>query len=129
MPVITVDKNDFCKLLGKDLDMKMIEDNLPMLGVGWEGKEKDEFSVEVNPNRPDMLSVEGLARAFSSFMNIKTSLKTYKAEKSLYMVRVDLSTKKVRPYIVCAAVTGIRMTDELIKSLMQIQEKLHITHC
>jgi len=129
MPVITVDKNDFCKLLGKDLDMKAIEDNLPMLGVGWEGKEKDEFSVEVNPNRPDMLSVEGLARAFSSFMNIKTSLKTYKAEKSLYMVRVDLSTKKVRPYIVCAAVTGIRMTDELIKSLMQIQEKLHITHC
>ena len=128
MPVITIDKNDFCKLLGKDLSMKEIEDRLPMLGVAWEGKEKDEFSVEVNPNRPDMLSVEGLARAFSSFMNIKTGLRSYKAEKSLYMVRVDSSTKKVRPYIVCAAVTGIKMTDEFIKSLMQIQEKLHITH-
>ena len=41
MPVITVDKNDFCKLLGKDLNMKDIEDNLPMIGVAWEGKEKD----------------------------------------------------------------------------------------
>ena len=129
MPVITIDKNDFCKLLGKDLSMKEIEDKLPMLGVAWEGKEKDEFSVEVNPNRPDMLSVEGLVRAFSSFMNIKTGLRTYKAEKSLFIVRVDPSTKKVRPYIVCAAITGVKMTDEFIKSLMQIQEKLHVTHC
>jgi phenylalanyl-tRNA synthetase beta chain len=128
MPVITVDKNDFCKLLGKDLSMKEIEDRLPMLGMSWEGVKKDEFSVEVNPNRPDMLSVEGLARAFSSFMNIKTGLRTYKAEKSIYTVRVDSSTKKVRPYIVCAAVTGIKMTDEFIKSLMQMQEKLHVTH-
>jgi len=129
VPVITIDKNDFCKLLGKDLSMKEIEDKLPMLGVAWEGKEKDEFSVEVNPNRPDMLSVEGLVRAFSSFMNIKTGLRTYKAEKSLFIVRVDPSTKKVRPYIVCAAITGVKMTDEFIKSLMQIQEKLHVTHC
>jgi len=128
MPVITIDKNDFCKLVGKDLSMKEIEDRLPMLGMSWEGTEKDEFSVEVNPNRPDMLSVEGLARAFSSFMNIKTGLRTYKAIKSIYIVRVDQSTKKVRPYIVCAAVTGIKMTDEFIKSLMQMQEKLHVTH-
>jgi len=76
-----------------------------------------------------MLSVEGLARAFSSFIGIKTSLRTYKAEKSLYLVKVDSATKPIRPYIVCAAVTGITMSDELIKSLMQIQEKLHITHC
>jgi phenylalanyl-tRNA synthetase beta chain len=129
MPVITVDVNDFCKLVGKDIPIKEIEEKLPMLGVGWEGTEKDEFSVEVNPNRPDMLSVEGLARAFSSFMNIKTGLKTYKAEKSIYMVKVDSATKPIRPYIVSAVVTGIEMTDEFIKSLMQIQEKLHVTHC
>jgi phenylalanyl-tRNA synthetase beta chain len=129
MPVITVDVNDFCKLVGKDIPIKEIEEKLPMLGVGWEGTKKDEFSVEVNPNRPDMLSVEGLARAFSSFMNIKTGLKTYKAEKSIYMVKVDSATKPIRPYIVSAVVTGIEMTDEFIKSLMQIQEKLHVTHC
>jgi phenylalanyl-tRNA synthetase beta chain len=129
MPVITVDINDFCKLVGKDIPMKEIEEKLPMLGVGWEGIEKNEFSVEVNPNRPDMLSVEGLARAFSSFMDIKTGLRTYKAEKSIYMVKVDSATKPIRPYIVSAIVTGVEMTDEFIKSLMQIQEKLHITHC
>jgi phenylalanyl-tRNA synthetase beta chain len=128
MPVINVDRNDFCQLLGKDISMREIEERLPMLGVSWEGKEGDEFSIEVNPNRPDMLSVEGLARAFSSFMNIKTGLKKYKAEKSEYMVRVDSPTKQVRPFIVCTAVTGMTFNDDSIKSLMQIQEKLHITH-
>jgi len=128
MPVITVDRNDFCKLVGKDIPMQVIEERLPMLGVGWESKEKDEFNVEINPNRPDMLSVEGLARAFSSFMEIQTGLKKYKAEKSEYMVKVDPLTKSIRPFIVCAAVTGMTFTDDLIKSLMQIQEKLHITH-
>ena len=128
MPVITVDRNDFCRLIGRDISMNEIEEKLPMLGAGWEGKEKDEFSVEINPNRPDMLSVEGLARAFSSFMNIKPGLKTYKAEKSLYMVNVDSIIKPIRPFIVCAATTGVTFTDESIKSLMDIQEKLHITH-
>ncbi|MCX6822331.1 MAG: phenylalanine--tRNA ligase subunit beta [Candidatus Aenigmarchaeota archaeon] len=129
MPVITFDVNDFCKLVGKDIQVKEIEEKLPMLGVGVENIEKDEFSVEVNPNRPDMLSVEGLARAFSSFMDINTGLKTYKAEKSIYFVKADSTTKTIRPYIVCAVVTGVEMTDEFIKSLMQIQEKLHVTHC
>jgi len=128
MPVITVDIKDFCELIGKDVSMKEIEERLPMLGVSWEGKENDEFSVEVTPNRPDMLSVEGLARAFSSFMDVKTGLRTYKSEKSEYMVKVHSSTKPIRPFIVCAAVTGMTFTDESIKSLMQIQEKLHITH-
>ncbi len=129
MPVINFDVNDFCKLVGKDIPVKEIEEKLPMLGVGVESIEKDEFSVEVNPNRPDMLSVEGLARAFSSFMNVKTGLRTYKAEKTIYMVKVDSTTKPIRPFIVNAIVTGVQMTDEFIKSLMQIQEKLHVTHC
>ena len=129
MPVITVDRKDFCNLLGKELTMQEIESKLPMLGVAWEESKKDEFSVEVNPNRPDMLSVEGLARAFSSFLGLTPGLKDYKTEKSLYLVRVDSETKMVRPYIVCAAVLGLEMTDEFIKSLMQLQEKLHVTHC
>jgi phenylalanyl-tRNA synthetase beta chain len=129
MPVITFDVNDFCKLVGKDIPVKDIEEKLPMLGVGVESIEKDEFYVEVNPNRPDMLSVEGLARAFSSFIDIKTGLRTYKAEKTIYLVKVDSLTRPIRPYIVNAIVTDVEMTDEFIKSLMQIQEKLHVTHC
>jgi len=129
MSVITINKKDFCRLLGKELSMQEIQERLPMVGVAWEGNTKDEFEIEVTPNRPDMLSVEGLARAFSSFMNMKTGLKEYTALKSEYFVRVDQSTERVRPFIACAVVTGIRFTDDSIKSLMDLQEKLHITHC
>ena len=128
MPVITVNRKDFCELLGKKLSMKEIEEKLPMLGVAWESSEKNEFTIEVNPNRPDMLSVEGLARAFSSFLGIKTGLREYKAEKSIYLVSVTSSVKAVRPFIVCAVVKGLELTDPLIKSLMQLQEKLHVSH-
>ena len=129
MPVITVNKKDFCRLLGKELSMQEIQEKLPMIGVAWEGNTKEEFEIEVTPNRPDMLSVEGLARAFSSFINMRTGLKEYDAQRSEYLVRVDQSTERVRPFIVCAVVTGIRFTNDSIKSLMDLQEKLHVTHC
>ncbi|MCD6226445.1 MAG: phenylalanine--tRNA ligase subunit beta [Candidatus Aenigmarchaeota archaeon] len=129
MPVITVNKKDFCRLLGKELSMQEIQEKLPMIGVAWEDNTKEEFEIEVTPNRPDMLSVEGLARAFSSFINMRTGLKEYDAQRSEYLVRVDQSTERVRPFIVCAVVTGIRFTNDSIKSLMDLQEKLHVTHC
>ncbi|HDJ96730.1 MAG TPA: phenylalanine--tRNA ligase subunit beta, partial [Candidatus Aenigmarchaeota archaeon] len=128
MPVITVNKDYFCKLLGKDLPMDFIEERLPMLGVGWEEKKKNEFSIEVFPNRPDMLSVEGLARAFASFIGLKPGLKEYKALDSEYLVTIDPKVNEVRPYFVAAVVKNVEFTDDLIKSVIQLQEKLHITH-
>lgn len=129
MPVITIDRKDFCKLVDKDIPMEEIEERLPMLGVGWEGKKEDTFDVEVFPNRPDMLSVEGLARAFSAFIDVNTNIRTYRAEESEYLVKVDEKVRKVRPYFVSCVIKNVRFTDEFIKSIMQLQEKLHITHC
>jgi phenylalanyl-tRNA synthetase beta chain len=129
MPVITVNRKDFCELVGKEMPMHSIEEKLPMLGVAWEGVEADNFTIEVFPNRPDMLSVEGLARAFSAFIGEKTGLKNYKAEQSEYLVKVDEKTKNVRPFIVSAVIKNVVLTDDAITSLMQLQEKLHITHC
>ncbi|MCK5398347.1 MAG: phenylalanine--tRNA ligase subunit beta, partial [Thermoplasmata archaeon] len=41
--------------------------------------------------------------------------------------KVDPSVNEVRPFIVSGIVRGVTMTDELIASLMETQEKLHIT--
>ena len=129
MAVITVDKSDFCRLAGKDFSMKEIEDNIPMMGTALEGSKEDEFTVEIFPNRPDMLSVEGLARAFSSYMGVKPGLRKYKLEGSEEMVIIDPKVAKIRPYFVSCIIKNIKFTDDFIKSIMQIQEKLHITHC
>ncbi len=129
MPVISVNLKDFLRLVGKELDRKFIEEKVPMLGVGWEGWTEDGFEIEVFPNRPDLLSIEGLARAFSAFIGLKPGLREYRVEESSYVVEVDPSVRSVRPYVVGAVVKGVEMTDGLVRSLMQLQEKLHITHC
>ena len=110
--------------------MKTIEERIPMLGVGWEGTEGEEFSIEVFPNRPDMLSVEGLARAFSSFMNIERGLREYKAEPAEeFLIVVQPKVMNVRPFIVSCVVKNVDLSDDLIRSVIQMQEKLHVTHC
>jgi len=129
MAVITVDRSDFCRLVGREFTIKEIEENIPMMGTAWEGSEGDEFTVEVFPNRPDMLSVEGLARAFSSYMGVKTGLRKYKLEGSEEMVIIENKVARVRPYFVSCVIKNVEFTDDFIKSIMQIQEKLHITHC
>ncbi|MBS3051841.1 MAG: phenylalanine--tRNA ligase subunit beta [Candidatus Aenigmarchaeota archaeon] len=130
MPVININRNDFCRLIGHEIPMKTIEERIPMLGVGWEGTEGEEFSIEVFPNRPDMLSVEGLARAFSSFMNIERGLREYKAEPAEeFLIVVQPKVMNVRPFIVSCVVKNVDLSDDLIRSVIQMQEKLHVTHC
>lgn len=128
MPTIKVNKKEFCKFVGKDMNIEEIAEKIPMLGVAWEGYDDKEFEVEIFPNRPDMLSVEGLARAFSSFIGLKKGLKKYTAEQSEYMISVDRSVIDIRPVIVSCVIKGLEFDGEIIKSLMQLQEKLMLTH-
>ena len=129
MPVIEVKLGDFNKLVGRKLSIDYLAEKLPMLGCSWEGKTEDGFMLEVFPNRPDMLSMEGLARAFSSFLGIETGLSPYQARESGYSLCIEERVSPIRPFIVSAVVKNIFFSDDLIRSVIQMQEKLHITHC
>ena len=126
MPVVKFDYNDFINLLGYNISKKELIDKLPMIGADLDKVEKDEISIEFFPDRPDLASVEGIARASRSFFGFETGLKKYSVKKSDLEIKVDPSVKKVRPYVVTALVKNVTMTDELIASLMDLQEKLHL---
>ncbi len=126
MPVVTFDYNDFLNLLGYKVPKKELLEKLPMIGADLDRVEGDEISIEFFPDRPDLASVEGIARASRAFFNFKTGLKEYATKKSDVVINVDSSVKKVRPFVVTALVKNITMTDELISSLMDLQEKLHM---
>ena len=128
MVVIDVNIEDFRELVGKDLSIEELADRLPMMGVSWEGETEDGFALEVFPNRPDLVSIEGLARAYSSWIGDKTGLREYYVQKSDYKVIVDKKTEEVRPYFVTAVIKNVVFDDSLIRSLIQTQEKLHMTH-
>lgn len=127
MPTITINRKEFEKLVGKKLPEDKLKDRISMLGTDLEEVTEEEITVEIFPDRPDMLSVPGFARAFSSFIGVKTGLRGYKVNKSKERIIVADSVKKVRPYTVCAIVKDLEFSDEKIKDIIQIQEKLHIT--
>ncbi len=129
MPVISFNYRDFIKLVGKKYSMKELEETMPMMGMEWEGSDGDEISVEVFPNRPDLLSVEGLARAYKYFRGLSRKVFSYSANKSNYELIVDDAVKGIRPVIGAMVVKGVKLNENSVKSLMQLQEKLHITHC
>ncbi len=127
MPTVTLNKEVFETLVGKKLPLDELKDRISMLGTDLEKVEGNEIVVEVFPNRPDMLSEQGFARAFSSFIGVKTGLREYPIKKSGFKVIVDKSVT-MRPYTACAIVKNIQFTDEKIRGIMQAQEKLATTH-
>jgi len=128
MPVIVVNLEDLRELLGRDVSLEELQDRLPMMGTSWEGVTEDGFHLEVFPNRPDLLSIEGLARAYASWTGARTGLRKYPVKKSDYKVVVDKKTQEVRPWFVTAVVKNVEFDDPLIRSIIQMQEKLHVTH-
>ncbi len=130
LPVISVNLKEFVRFVGADLTITEIAESLPMLGVAWEGYTEGEFSVEVFPNRPDMLSVEGLARAFSSFIGVKPGLREFDVEPpGGRITRVEERVSSIRPYIGMSVILDFPVDEDALVSMMQLQEKLHITHC
>ena len=129
MPTVTLNKKVFEKLVGKKLPLDELKDRISMLGTDLDKIEGNEIVVEVFPNRPDMLSEQGFARAFSSFIGAKTGLRKYRVNKSDYKVVIDKKVKNIRPYTVCAVIKNLNFDDEKIREIVQIQEKLHVTLC
>ena len=128
MPSITLNKKVFEQLVGKELPLEELKDRISMLGTDLEDIKDNEIYVEVFPNRPDMLSEPGFARAFSSFINVKTGLRKYVIKESNNKVIVDASVKGIRPSTACAIVKGLHFDEERLQQIIQIQEKLHVTY-
>ena len=119
MPKITFNKHTLLKNIGKKLSDDQLADRMAMLGTDVESISKDAIEVEVFPNRPDLLSEQGFARALKTFLGVRKGLQEYKVNPSTYKVIVDKNVM-MRPYTVCAVVKNIQFTDERIKDIMQI---------
>jgi len=131
MPTITLSKKVVEQLVGKPLPLEELKDRIAMLGTDLENIEGDNIHVQVFPNRPDLLSEQGLARALSSFIGVKTGLQKYTVHEnkdSQQKVIIDPSVKGIRPYTACAIVKGLHFDEERLHQVIQIQEKLHVTY-
>jgi len=128
MPVMTISKQEVKNTIG-NLSDKDIDHKLNLAGLGVEKITDTEIDLEITPNRPDLLSQQGLKRYLISYFKKPQQInyKTEKPEKN-YKVIIEKSVKKVRPFTTCAIVKNLKLDNEKIKELIEIQEKLHISY-
>ena len=133
MPTIDVDYAEFERLLGVALrgDMAKLDEILAF--VKSEVKLYDEqegvVSIEIkDTNRPDLWGIEGLARALRGFLNVAKGLKQYAVGETIVDVYVDSRLRNIRPFMGCAIVKNVKLTDTIIRGLMHLQDKLDQTY-
>jgi phenylalanyl-tRNA synthetase beta chain len=126
MTILTFNRKELEKEIGKVT--KEVEEQITMFGTPVEDSNANEISIEIFPNRPDLLSLQGFSRSFLQYLGKRgvSKFKVNKPEKD-YVVKVDKIVKQVRPYTVCAIVKNIKFNDEKIKEIIEVQEKLHLT--
>ncbi len=123
MPIITLQYDDMEKLTRADMDT--IIDRVPMIGADIERVEEGSIDIEFFPDRPDLYSVEGVARAMRGFLDIEKGLCEYEVTPSDVEITLDEEIADIRPVLGCAVVRDVSFDENSIKSLMDLQEDLH----
>ncbi len=123
MPIITLQYDDMEKLTRVDKDT--IIDRVPMIGADIERVEEESIDIEFFPDRPDLYSVEGVARAMRGFLDIEKGLCEFEVTPSDVEITLDKAIADIRPVLGCAVVRGVCFDENSIKSLMDLQEDLH----
>ena len=129
MPTIDVDYAEFEKLVGLKFGRDIAKVNEILEFVKGEVKLFDDatdvMNVEIkDTSRPDVWNVEGLARALRGFLGLEVGLRKYTVSKPLVEIYVDDRLRNIRPYIGCAIIRDLKLTDAMIRGFMHMQDKL-----
>ncbi len=85
-----------------------------------------ELQIEnVDTNRPDTWSSEGIARALKGQLGIEVGLRKYPlAKRPALDIWVDRQLREIRPFIGCVIARHPKINDTIIRGLIHLQEKL-----
>jgi len=127
MVSVAVSHRELVDMLGASRPWPEIVDAIVMMGASLEGREGESATFEVFPSRPDLYSVEGLARALRGFLGIEVGLVRYAVHPSGIAFTVDPALRDVRPFGVGGVVRGLELDDATVRSIVALQENLHTT--
>ncbi len=127
--------DDLCFEFGIELDDVTTEEDIYRNEQRKEGinlSKETLYKIEVAANRYDLLCLEGLALALRIFLQ-KQKMPEIKPLNILPQDERKLivygSVNDVRPIGLCAILRDINFTDEMLKSFMDLQDKLHNNIC
>lgn len=116
MPKIEISSKTLRALCKKELK----DENFEIVKGEVDSRTGDKIRLELgDTNRPDLWSVEGVARVFRERGIPKLNIR--KSSKSII---VNKNMQQIRPYIAGFGALGINITHELLEDMIQIQEKI-----
>lgn len=131
MPTVELSLSDLNRLLRRDLSFDELEDKAILYVKGevdyFDGVDLVKCDIK-DTNRPDHWSVEGIARELRGYLGVEKGLPDLPIEPSGIQMNVDKKVEKVRAKTVAAVVKNLTFTDESIKQIIQLQEKIHMTY-
>lgn len=129
MPTIEGSKKDLEKLIGKKFSEKELEDVLIFAKSELDSIEGDAIKIEVkDTNRPDLWSMEGIARELRGRVGKERGLPKFKVKKGKVKLIIEKSVKKTRPLMVAAIVRNVKVDEEFLIQMIQLQEKIGLTY-
>jgi phenylalanyl-tRNA synthetase beta chain len=128
MPNVTVNLKDMQKLVGKKLSMEEFREAVLFAKGEVDAVQGQEVTVDMkDTNRPDLLSAEGLAREIRSRLTKDRGVPKYRVRKSSVSLIVDKSVLPIRPKIAAAVVKNVKVTEDFLVQMIQLQEKVCMT--
>ncbi|MFH1240334.1 MAG: phenylalanine--tRNA ligase subunit beta [Candidatus Diapherotrites archaeon] len=125
MPTVETSKKDLEKLCGMKFTKEKLETALLFAKGELDGIDGDTLKIDIkDANRPDLWSIEGIARVIKAGYGKSKGVPKWKMKNSGVDVFIEKSVSKSRPYITCAIVKNVRVTEDLLIQMIQLQEKV-----
>ncbi|NPB00507.1 MAG: phenylalanine--tRNA ligase subunit beta [Crenarchaeota archaeon] len=126
MPIISFQRWDLERLVGTSLSTEDLRRIFTRLKGELEKIENDTIELEVTHDRPDMFSVEGIARVIKGLLGVELGSPRIDVRYETYDMYVD--DVPWRRYVITSIVRDVELHEEAVRQLMQLQEKLHQTY-
>lgn len=133
MPKIDAPENLFYSLLGRKMTDSELVDIFPVAKAELDGHDEENHIIKIelnDTNRPDLWSPAGVARALNTYMTGEIpyydffSTKDDEKDSDGREIINDESVIGIRDYSIGFACRGVEVDDDLLRNLIQSQEKL-----
>lgn len=142
MPTIDVDYQALEELIDRstcralfgnpqNLQLEALDDTLSLVKAEVKGYNQTDMALNVEMKdtaRADLWSAEGLARGLRCYLGLEKGPRNYASGKAALEVNVNQQLYSIRPYICCSVIKDIHLTDNVIKGIMHLQDKLDQTN-
>ncbi len=126
MSIITFELEDL-KDFGISKDN--IQEIVDMFGMSLEAMDERTATIDITPNRPDMLDITGFSRAAGFFIRKKVPKEKHYSITNSPAMQVKVTTSvKSRPFIAASIVNNVNLGGNRLKYLINFTEKFCETY-